>query len=163
MSNDSALARGDHKLQHCHDSNVYVSCRTSLFRCAHSIPEGAEKQYIAETITPREIPEGALICFACWVHTWRTIQQQGIIAASTVVMNMNVCVWCRCSLAQTHSHSLPEGPERTIITETIYPREIPPGGLVFYACWVAICKNVKHATRIEDNRQTPTPSSLHQD
>ncbi|CAK1579193.1 unnamed protein product [Parnassius mnemosyne] len=62
MSNDSVLAHGDHELQHCHDSNVYVRCRTSLFRtCAHSIPEGAERQYIAETIAPREIPEGALI------------------------------------------------------------------------------------------------------
>ncbi|CAG5044722.1 unnamed protein product [Parnassius apollo] len=129
-------------------------------RRAHSIPEGAERQYIAETIAPREIPEGGLICFACWVHTRRTIQQQGIIAAPAV-MNMNACVWCRRSLAQTRSHSIPEGPERTIITQTIYPREIPPGGLVCYACWVAARRNVEHATRVEDNRQGP--SNLHQD
>ncbi|CAG4975170.1 unnamed protein product [Parnassius apollo] len=106
------------------------------------------------------IPEGGLICFACWVHTRRTIQQQGIIAAPAV-MNMNACVWCRRSLAQTRSHSIPEGPERTIITQTIYPREIPPGGLVCYACWVAARRNVEHATRVEDNRQGP--SNLHQD
>ncbi|CAG4958816.1 unnamed protein product [Parnassius apollo] len=121
---------------------------------------GPEIISVIERYLGHLIPEGGLICFACWVHTRRTIQQQGIIAAPAV-MNMNACVWCRRSLAQTRSHSIPEGPERTIITQTIYPREIPPGGLVCYACWVAARRNVEHATRVEDNRQGP--SNLHQD
>lgn len=56
------------------------------------------------------MPEGGLVCFACWVvHTQHTIQQQGIVAAPAV--DSNVCVWCQRTLAQRRRHSIPEGPE----------------------------------------------------
>lgn len=56
MPANNTLQQEDYELQHRHDSNACVWCRSSLHgRRAHSLPEGPERQHIAETIAPRVV------------------------------------------------------------------------------------------------------------
>ncbi|XP_028157568.1 uncharacterized protein LOC114350796 [Ostrinia furnacalis] len=162
---DTSSVQEQFELQHTHDVNVCVWCRSSLFqRRIHSLTDYA-RQFIAENISPRIVPEDGLVCYACWIRVRRSLPQQEVevapVSREPSAINMS-CVWCLRSLAETRRHSLPEGPERDEIVARIFPREIPSGGRVCYACWVTARRNVQRAQNIDEVRQNPV-SARHQD
>ncbi|CAK1578604.1 unnamed protein product [Parnassius mnemosyne] len=137
---------------------VWCQRRLGSGRC-HSVSDGPERYFISERISPRQIPEGAVVCYLCWTEAQQTLRRQGVSYVPSP--NTIVCVWCLRSLANTRRHSIPDGPERNEIIARIHPREIPPGGFVCYACWVAACRNVQRAANIEEGWQNPGPSYQH--
>ncbi|KAL0850182.1 hypothetical protein ABMA28_012054 [Loxostege sticticalis] len=146
-----------------HDSYVCVWCRSALFqRRTHSLPEGPERNEILLRISPREIPEGSLVCYPCWLRVVRIIQNQENPQSSTQSSDSaNVCVWCQASLGQRRSHALNEGPERNLIASRISPREIPNGGRVCYACWVNAQRNVRRHQSRDEQRSMPEQPQQH--
>ncbi|CAG4959468.1 unnamed protein product [Parnassius apollo] len=67
---------------------------------------------------------------------------------------------CLRSLANTRRHSIPDGSEQNEFIARIHPREIPSGGFVCYACYVAACRNVQRTTNVEEGQQNPGPSDI---
>ncbi|CAG4985214.1 unnamed protein product [Parnassius apollo] len=137
-------------------TNVCVWCQSSLHnRRAHALPEGPERRLISERISPQKILDGSLVCYTCWVRARSILQRQCEVISEETASSaiLNSCVWCLCSLNRRRRHSIPEGPERNEIITRIYPREIPPGGLVCYACWVSARRNVKRGANIDKRRE----------
>ncbi|CAK1587666.1 unnamed protein product [Parnassius mnemosyne] len=150
----------ENELQRPNANTINILCvwcqrRLGSGRC-HSVSEGPERYYISERISPRQIPEGAVVCHLCWTKTQQELRRQGVSYVPSP--NTIFCIWCLRSLANTRRHSIPDGPERNEIIARIHPRRIPPGGCVCYACWIAACRNVQRAANIEEGQQNPEPS-----
>ncbi|XP_072948553.1 uncharacterized protein [Epargyreus clarus] len=135
------------------DTYVCVLCQGTLSgKRTHFLPEGPERHLISERILPKQIPEGGLVCYACWMKVKRILQQGPVdITFKDSDRNSNICVVCLRCLNQRRSHSLPEGRERNEVISRIHPRQIPLNGRVCYACWISACRNIQRTEKHTNN------------
>ncbi|CAG4934673.1 unnamed protein product [Parnassius apollo] len=90
-------------------------------RSFHSDADGSKRYFMTERIFPRQIYEIAVACHLRWTETQQTLRRQGVSFMPSPITI--VCVWCLRSLANTHRHSILDGPERNEIIARIHPRE----------------------------------------